>query len=96
MNGTRTCTLRKRYKNVFKNVFKLFGAFIDFKQAFETVWRNRLWYKLMNNGISGKCLTFIRNMYNGVKSMVSINGESSDFFNYNIGVFIHSLIFIAH
>ena len=65
---------------------KLFCAFIDFKQAFDTVWRNGLWYKLLNNGISGKCLTFIRNMYNGVKSMVSINGQSSDFFNCNVGV----------
>ena len=58
---------------------KLFCAFIDFKQAFDTVWRNRLWYKLLNNGISDKCLTFIRNIYNGIKSMVSINGQSSDF-----------------
>ena len=35
---------------------------------------------LLNNGISGKCLTFIRNMYNGVKSIVSINSQSSYFF----------------
>ena len=65
---------------------KLFCAFIDFKQAFDTVRRNSLCYKLLNNGISGKCLIFIRNMYNGVKSMVSINGQSSYFFNCNVGV----------
>ena len=40
----------------------------------------------LNNGISGKCLTFIRNMYNGVKSMVSINSQSSYFSNCNVGV----------
>ena len=57
----------------------LFCAFIDFKQAFDIVWKNGLRYKLLNNGNSGKCLTFIRTMYNGVKSIESINGQSSDF-----------------
>lgn len=30
---------------------KLFCAFIDFKQAFGTVWRNGLWYKILASGI---------------------------------------------
>lgn len=45
---------------------KLFCAFVDFKQAFDTVWRNGLWYKLLDNGIGGKCYAFIRNMYKGM------------------------------
>ena len=49
---------------------KLFCAFIHFKQAFNPVWRNGLWYKLLNNAISGKCLTFIRNMYKGIKCLM--------------------------
>ena len=61
-----------------KKIF--FGGCIDFKQAFDTVWKNGLWYKLLNRGNTGKCLTLIRNVYNGVKSKVSINGQSSDFF----------------
>ena len=35
---------------------KLFCAFVDFKQAFDTVWRNGLWSKLAKNGINGKCV----------------------------------------
>jgi hypothetical protein len=65
---------------------KLFCAFVDFKQAFDTVWRNGLWYKMLENGIKGKCYTFIRNMYRGIKSKISMNGMSSDFFCCNVGV----------
>lgn len=55
-------TLMCRKKNMFL-------AFIDFKQAFNTVWRKRLWYKDFKRGISGKCLvTFLKSMYNGIKS----------------------------
>jgi hypothetical protein len=37
----------------------------------------------LKNGIKGMCFTVIKNMYmyDGVKSMVSVNGQSSDFFN---------------
>ena len=70
----------KQHQNLF------LGAFVNFKQAIDDVLRNGLWYKLLNNGLSGECLKFFRNMYNGVKSMVSINGQSSDFFNCNVEV----------
>lgn len=63
---------------------KLFCAFIDFKQAFDTVWRNGLWCKLLNYGINGKCLKYITNMYKGIKSRM--NGTVSDFFSCNVGV----------
>ena len=65
---------------------KLFCAFVDFKQAFDTVWRNGLWTKMHFNGVSGKCLQYIQNMYKGIKSMLKINGMLSEFFNCNIGV----------
>ena len=69
---------------------KLFSAFVDFKQAFtcNTVWRTGLWSptKMQINGINGKCFQYIQNMYEGIKSMLKINGMSSEFFNCNIGV----------
>jgi hypothetical protein len=65
---------------------ELFCAFIDFKQAFDTVWRDGLWSKLIKNGINGKCFNYIRNMYIDVKSLVKVNGTSSDYFNCNVGV----------
>ena len=36
--------------------------------------------------MNGKCFQYIQNMYEGIKSMLKINGMSSEFFNCNIGV----------
>ena len=62
------------------NKFKLFCAFIDFKQAFDTVWRNGLWQKLACSNINGKCLNFIKNMYENIKSRISTPEGASAFF----------------
>lgn len=59
---------------------KLFCAFIDFKQAFDTVWREGLWYKLETYNINGKCLKLIRNMYDNIKSRIKNKDGTSPFF----------------
>ncbi|MCG8113215.1 MAG: reverse transcriptase domain-containing protein [Candidatus Thiodiazotropha taylori] len=59
---------------------KLFCSFIDFSKAFDSVWRVGLWMKLLANNINGKLLRIIFNMYKGIKSSVSYNGEESTFF----------------
>ena len=65
---------------------KLFCAFIDLKQAFDTVWRDGLWWKLFNCDIDGKCLRLIKNLYNNIKSCLIVNGEQTDFFSCNVGL----------
>ena len=65
---------------------KLFCAFIDLKRAFDTVWRDGLFYKMQLLDINGKCYNVVKSMYRNVKSCVSVNGERSDFFSCNIGV----------
>ena len=65
---------------------KLNCCFIDFKQAFDTVWRIALWKKLLQENITGKCFKLIFNMYQGIKSKISTNDGSTAFFDYNIGV----------
>ena len=42
---------------------KLFCLFIDYRKAFDMVWRDGLWYKLIKAGITGKLYTLVRNMY---------------------------------
>ena len=48
---------------------KLNCCFVDFQQAFDTVWRAGLWRKLIENGINGKCfdLIYVYNMYKDIK-----------------------------
>ena len=65
---------------------QLFAAFIDLKQAFDTIWRDGLWYKLVNCNITGKCYKLIQNMYQGIKSCLTVNVVQTDYFSCNIGL----------
>ena len=51
---------------------KLFCYFVGFSSAFDSVWRAGLWHKLLQNGINGKVFKVIYNMYNDIKSCVSV------------------------
>ncbi len=65
---------------------KLYCVFIDFSKAFDNVWRYGLFSKLLKNDINGRCFRLIRNMYQGIKSYISHQGQSSETFSCNIGV----------
>ena len=65
---------------------KLFCAFADYKKAFDTVWREGLWVKLIHQGISGKIFNVIRSIYSNIKSCVFAKGEQSEYFVSNVGM----------
>ena len=65
---------------------KLFCGFIDFSSAFDSVWRVGLWSKLLKSNINGKVFNIIYNMYQDIKSCVSLLGENSTFFSSYSGV----------
>ena len=71
---------------VKKSSQKLYCAFIDYKKAFDTVWRSALWHKILNSGITGKLYNVIVNMYDNIKSCINVNGSISEFFISNSGV----------
>ena len=54
--------------------------------AFDTVWRDGLFYKIKLFDINGKCYNVVKNMYRNRKSCASVNSKSSNFFPCNIGV----------
>ena len=62
------------------NKQKLYCAFVDYKKAFDTVWRSALWHKLVQSGITGKLYNVIVNMYKDIKSCVNSDGNLSDYF----------------
>ena len=47
-------------------------------KAFDTVWREGLWSKLLMNQIIGKIHNAIVNMYRNVKSGIMYNNEVSE------------------
>ena len=65
---------------------KLFCAFIDFRKAFDSVWRAGLWSKLMKYNVNGRLFNVIKNMYNGIKSCLLLNNKTTDYFYCNQGV----------
>ena len=65
---------------------KTFCFFLDIKKAYDTVWRDGLWYKMLEMGIQGKLWRVIRNIYNVNSSCVFLNGCKSDYFDIYQGV----------
>lgn len=65
---------------------KLYCAFIDFRKAFDTVWRVGLFQKLLKNNISGKVFNVILNMYTNIKSCVKMGELKTEYFPCEIGV----------
>ena len=59
---------------------KLVCAFVDFKKAFDTVWRIGLWQKLIKNRIGGEMFRVILNFYSDIKSCVK-NGDLQSIFS---------------
>lgn len=65
---------------------KLYAFFVDFKTAFDSVPRKKLFYKLSNAGLSTKFVNNIKDMYNRTESAVWDGNKLSDWFYTNSGV----------
>ena len=65
---------------------KLYIRFVDFKAAFDSVHRDKLWLALNHHGIKGKLLKSIKSVYKSVRSCVNVRGTFTDFFDCYIGL----------
>ena len=60
--------------------------FIDFKSAFDTVWREALWKMLLAIEVPSNVVNTIKKMYENTKCSIIINGRLTDWFKVTIGV----------
>ena len=67
-------------KYLSKRRGKIYVGFVDFKAAFDSVQRNKLWPVLQRAGLQGKLLKAIQSVYKCVKSCVRANDTFTDFF----------------
>ncbi len=51
---------------------ELYCSFVDYRKAFDTIWRHGLWLKLLKYGLNGKLYDVIKNMYKHIKSCVVV------------------------
>ena len=68
-----------------QNKKRVYCAFVDYKKAFDLVNRSA-WSKLISNGINGKVINVIFNLYKNAKSCVKVINNISPLFNCNMGV----------
>lgn len=64
----------------------LFACFIDFRKAYDCVWREGLFFKLIKYGCSRKFVAILLNIYSSVKSAVKLDQGVTPFFQSDVGV----------
>ena len=79
------------YSMVLKHVYgggrgKLYVTFVDYRKAFDSVNRNRLWTIMENMGLSTKFLLMLKAMYQNVQSCVRWRHVLSECFDSLVGV----------
>ena len=65
---------------------KIFGCFVDFSKAFDSVPRDILLTKLLDRGINGKVFEIIRKIYTEDMAAVKFGNKASEPFSTNKGV----------
>ena len=78
--------LHNLVNDILSRNLRLYCAFVDLKKAFDSVYRNALWFKLFHMGLDGKILKSFKYMYYIVKSCVKHCYNLSDFFDISIGL----------
>ena len=65
---------------------KIYACFVDFKKAFDSVWHQGLYYKLLQNKIGGRFYDLIKYMYSNTKCAIKLSENRTPFFPYKKGV----------
>ena len=65
---------------------KLYTCFVDFRKAFDSVWRKGLFYKVLSSGIGGNFFNIIQSMYDNIEYCVKTSHGLSDYFRSSCGV----------
>ena len=77
-------SLINKYINVSKG--KLYVCFVDFQKAFDTVWREGLFLKLLRMGITGNFYKLIKHMFLSTNLKIKLPKGLSPKFKSNIGI----------
>ena len=79
-------TLKTLVDQAFAAKKDLYVCFVDFKKAYDTVWRDGLFLKLLKNNVSCKFVNVIKSMYSSLKACVQVPGGLSSTFPSLVGL----------
>ena len=65
---------------------KTFCCFLDIRKAYDTVFHEGLWKRMLNKGIGGKIWRVVKNLYREVGSCVRLGEENTDWFSLEVGL----------
>ena len=64
----------------------LYACFVDFKKAFDSIWHQELFYKLLSYGINGHFYNLTKDMYSKSKCSIKLGHHKTKYFEYSRGV----------
>ena len=64
----------------------MYGAFLDTRKAFDTVWIKGLLYQCYQKGMNSKMWRLVKNGYEGFQCAAYINGSRAEWFSPEQGV----------
>ena len=79
-------TLKTLIDQTFKKGEKLYACFVDFRKAYDTVWRKGLFWKLLKSGVSVRFVKLIQDMYDKLQACVSLPNGLSFPFQSSVGL----------
>ena len=65
---------------------KLYFCFVDFRKAYDSIWRKALFKKLLGYGVSTNFVSLLKNMYEKTKLSVRLPRDITEFFPSNVGL----------
>jgi hypothetical protein len=64
----------------------VFAGFLDIAKAYPSVWRNGLWFKLLEVGVRGRMWRVLRTLYAHCEVAVRVGGVADDWYEEFVGV----------
>ena len=78
--------IRQLAEKYYEKNKTLYNNFMDYRQAFDSVWQQGLWQVLRNYGIPEGLVQLLEDLYSKSMSAVRVDGELTKWFRVTVGV----------
>ena len=79
-------TIRQLAEKYYEKNKVIYNNFIDFRQAFDSIWQRGLWRVMRNYGIPEELVELLEDLYSKTVSAVRVDGELTEWFRVHVGV----------